>query len=314
MKSWEELIAELIAQYLFIFNSNGDMRLSCFWDKESIHCYGLDEIEMCVYCIMQSAGAENDLKWEIRESGGEYYFFPVASKGFKEAIQKISTTYPQCNEEKNLYLKHGKLKSLYKVCEGEFCDISRVKSCNIVVDMIFNLNRSDRTKDDLDNFCALFCCYNINFLHTLLLEVRHFIKSKNKKARKKLLEEVVNFMEKVFAFRKYITNNSGVKEDYMESLGRTSVCLANLFRQRNKSDTLPLNQYKNESYDSKIKEIFPLSLRHWNYKAELGSQGSCQKVFRYIAVACMDKNVNFDGSEDDIQTVKNLLHTGDNKR
>lgn len=316
MNSWESRIKELIEQYHFIFKSNGDMRLSCSADKESIHCYGLDEIEMCVYCVMQSAGFESDLKWEIKESGGKYFFSPVASDDFKEALQNISTIYPQCTVKgKNLYFEHGKLTALYKVCEGEFYDYGRVKSCNIVVDMILNLNQSDRTKEDLDNFCALFCCYNINFLHALLLEISHYIKHKDKMTCLKILKEIVDFMERVFAFRKYITDHPEEKAQYMESLKRTSVCLANLFRQRAQSDPLPLNQYRNVSYDSKLKEKFPSTKRRWNYKADVGSEESCQKIFRRIANFCTDGQVDFKGSkdDDDIRTVKAFLNTGDIK-
>jgi len=263
---------------------------------------------------MQSAGAGSELNWEIRESGGRYFFSPVAGKDFKEALQKISAIYPQCNEGKALYLEKGKLKRLYQVCQGELCDISHVRSCNIVVDMIFNLNRSNRTKEDLDNFCALFCCYNINFLHSFLLEVRRYIEGKDKKARLKLLNEVLDFMERVFDFRKYITDKSEAKAEYMESLKQTSICLANLFRQRTQRDALPLNQYRNVTYDSKIKAKFPSAVRRWNYKADIGFQGSCQEIFRHIADRCTGGQIDFNDSKDDICAVRDFLGAGDSER
>lgn len=308
MNSGNNLINELAAQYHFIFKGEEDMRLPCYADKDNIQCYGLDEIEICVYYIMQSAGAEGGLRWEIKESGGEYYFYPVADEKFRKELEDFSKNYSRCMEEKNLYYKKRKLVPLYKVCQGKLCDTRDVKSCNIVVDMIFNLNQSGRTKEDLSNFCALFCCYDINYLHAFLLAVQHYIDKNKIDNRKclKLLKEVTNFMGKVFAFRRYITKESEAQADYMESLKQTSMCLANLIRQRAKSKALPLSQYRQISYDCKIRTKFLNN--HWNYKTGIGFQGSCQALFRAIVTRCTGNQLKFSANnDDDIQAVKDFL-------
>lgn len=316
----DEKIKELIAQYHLVFNNHRDTRLTCTSDREAVHCYGIDEIEMCVYCIMRNAGGVYNLKWEIQENGGKYYFIPVIDgKCFRDALCKLMEKYPLCEEDKSIYLEKGKLKPLYKVCQGELLIDEKERSCNIVTDMIFNLNQSNRDKEDLDNFCALFCCYNVSFLYTFLEKVNVYIEENIKRKRDKVLQlfnDVTLFMEKIFSFRECIINyNENIAEDdaYLRKLKETSMMIAKLLREREKSDELTLTQYQNMplQFNIKVKANFPMTKRGWNYKARLGSQGSCQQLFRHIAYICTKNEIEFLGEErsgeEDLKTVRDFL-------
>lgn len=310
----DDWINKLIVQYHLIFNDYRDTRLLCTMDKNFVHCYGIDEIEICVYCIMENAGAVNNLKWEIQETGDKYYFIPVMEGTcFRETMQRLSSKYPICKEDKKICHDKSDLNPLYKVCQGELLTNKETKSCNIVVDMIFNLNRSKREKEDLDNFCALFCCYNVNFLHSFLVKVRDYIKQHLTDKRKRLifLREVTFFIKKIFSFRKNITNNNenvDANDEYLKTLKETSMLIAKLLRQRYKNNELALAQYQKMTpqYNTKVRSYFP-SKRGWNYNARLGSEESCQKLFRQIASECTEKKIRFKSDMEDLQTVMNYL-------
>ena len=310
----DDWINELIAQYHLIFNNYRDMRLLCTMDKNYVHCYGIDKIEMCVYCIMQDAGAVNNLKWEIQETGNNYYFIPVIEGScFKETMQRLSRKYPICKEDQRIYHDKSNLNPLFKVCQGEFLANKEKKSCDIVVDMIFNFNRSNREKADLDNFCALFCCYNVNLLHAFLVKVNEYIEKHIKDKRKliTLLKEVTLFIEKIFSFRNCIKDNKGnmAENAYLKTLKETSMLIARLLRQRDKNDELAMTQYQNmpAQYDVKMKTKFPTSYRGWNYNAGLGSKGSCQKLFRQIANKCIGEEIKYESNVEDWEIVKKYL-------
>lgn len=286
MKNWDTLIHEAIARCQFIFVDDlGDRRLPCEIDPELFRCHGIDEIQLCAYCFAMNENLLEKLQWKIEKKEDVYYFYPIADKEFRDALREMKDTYPECNVRGN-YLKNGKLTSVYRICEGE--KEAEEKSCPLIIDMIFHLNRKERSKAELDNFIALFSCMHIMILRRFLFDAVKYMQNLDVTEGKLLLNEIVNIMDKVLSIRKYI-NGKNKQEAICEELRRSSAKIITLVYDKKKQISIRDNFA--QDFDYKMSKAFSASVK-WRYNRNIRGK-NCRDLFRSLVKMCFGE-VTFD--------------------
>lgn len=85
---WDKLIDEAIAQYQIIFvNHLGDRRLPCEIDSSVFVCHGMDEIQLCAYCLANNENLLGKLQWRIEKRKKDTISIQVRTKNFKMHLQ-----------------------------------------------------------------------------------------------------------------------------------------------------------------------------------------------------------------------------------
>lgn len=313
---WTTQINETIAQYHMIFldyetseikNSRekkiiSDRRMSCTSDPDIFACHGIDNIQLCTSCFMLQERLLEELKWNFPKTGEEYSFLPSCKKEyeddtlnqFEKSMLELSSKYPVCTLAPDKFSDIGYPASIYKICDNKTQPDYR--TCSLVVDMIFNMNRYERNKTQLDYFIALFCCTNITIFHSLLYESRDFIKGLQKdSAKKSFLRDLLNICDKVLYIREYVDadiiqkTNTDAHADFLNKFNISSSIILSLTTNNILSFIMPsLSQASIDKIKTSLAET-----ANWNYTKDIARRGNCQTIFRDIIQKCLDVGVDF---------------------
>lgn len=314
MTEWDIQMKEAIAQYHMIFVKPGlyDRRMSCEMDQELFPCHGIDEIQLCVYCIANRESLRNELKWNFQKFGGDYYIFPSAGNSFQESITYLKELYSKCTLKYN-YLENDCLTSIYKTCNGKVMP-TKLHSCHPIVDMIFNMNRHGRNKTELDNLNALFCCMNLSIFQSLLLDAYDHIRTLRRSDKLIFLNEVVNLCEKVSSIRDYVNACNGTQppahkpEVILDELECSSAIIISLLRKNNAFQSM--KPTFSQAFYKKLKDTLAEE-RDWRYNRRFGGNGSCQSIFHAI-IKNVFPTASFNNTtvpiKEDIESARKLLN------
>lgn len=282
MTEWDTLIHKAIAQYQIIFvNHLGDRRLPCDINSEIFVCHGMDEIQICAYCLAENENLLEKLQWQIEKEENKYYFYPIADKEFQDALTKMSDTYPECNVRGN-YLKNGKLTSVYRICDGG--KEAEEKSCSLMIDMIFHMNRKGRNKEELDAFIALFSCMHIVILRGFLLKAKSYMQSLDLAERRLFLREIVNIMDRVMMIRQRINGNNP-NEEICAELRKSSAKIIAVVCDKREQRLIRDNFARD--FDFKMNETFSKSGK-WRYNRNIRGE-NCRDLFRSLVKMCFSE-------------------------
>lgn len=276
---------------IFVTPKLYDRRMSCEMDKELFPCHGIDEIQLCVYCIANKENLRNNLKWTFQKSGGDYYIFPSAGNSFQESIKYLKELYSKCTLKYN-YLEDNYLTSVYKTCTGKIMPAKELHACHPIVDMIFNMNRHGRSKAELDNLNALFCCTNLSIFQRLLLDANDYIRTLKHSDKLIFLKGIVDLCEKVSLIREYVdacnssqppAHNPG---DILDELECSSAIIISLLRENNAFQSI--KPTFSQAFIKKLKDALAEE-KDWRYNRRFGGNGSCRTIFHAIIKSCFPK-------------------------
>lgn len=309
MEEWTTQMRNLIAQYQLIFVSGkDDRRISCEMDKDVSICHGIDKAELCVYCLTVQECFLSKLKWKFKKARDGYWFIPSADEEFEKGIEDIKKKYSECEEKSDCFKEEYPIP-VYRTCDAEKIDLG-FKSCNIVVDMILNMNRRERNKKELDNFNALFCCARLTIFRQFLHDAAQYIRNLKDEEKFVFLGEVTAFLEKVLSIREYIDGETKESKDLRkleevkvlkELEESASISIAIIRKEQSQHTIGPSFACE---FDDKMKAAFAES-RFWNYNKKL-ERKSCRDIFRGM-VRFVFPEIDF-SDKDDVKAVKNMLN------
>lgn len=211
------------------------------------------------------------------------------------------------------YLKDGNLTSVYRICEGG--RESEKKSCSLIIDMIFHMNRRGRSKEELDTFIALFSCVHIEILRGFLLKAESYMRNLDSTEQRLFLSEIVNIMHMVLTIRKRI-NGDNPDEKICEELKKSSAKIIAIVHDKREPKAIRDNFV--QEFDFKMCETFSTSTA-WRYKGKIRGK-NCRDLFRSLILMCFPM-VSFDSIRgvdiieaglNDVRQAQELLNTEEN--
>lgn len=296
---WTTQIDKTIAQYHMIFldyePSHGkntsdkkilsDRSISCKFDPQSFLCHGIDKIQLCASCFIMQERLLEELRWHLEEIEEGYYFFPTAGNEFEKSIQNLKRSYKECHIKHN-YLKDKYLTSVYETCNAKTDDTAL--SCDLIVDVIFDMNRHGRRKKDLDNLNAFFCCRNISIFQSLLLESRKFMATLSDHTKKCMfLKELVYLCNEILHIREFVdmdthhpNTNQKIYTDFLDGLSRSSSIITSHLRAY--SEYSSISPTYDQDFNTKMRKLLA-NKANWRYTKEFGTETeTCKNIFRNI--------------------------------